>query len=632
MPIIVARGITRRFPHAPGEGALRGADLQVDAGEFVCIQGASGSGKSTLLNIIGLLDEPSSGDYQLGGRSTKGLSRSQVTQSRCDHFSYIFQSFHLLERRVAIDSVELGLLYRGVDARARRQRALAALDKVGLSHLAYSQVNLMSGGERQRVAVARALATGAPILLADEPTGNLDSANGQAVMDSLQLLRSEGVTVVMVTHDTSLSARADRTVSMADGVVTGVTTHRHPSLQTEVVVVPPTPPGRASRLRAIDLWRDALRSVRARKGRSAALAGAVALAVGLGVATWGIGLSAGAQVSDTFDATLNKDVTVIGYPATATSEADGLNTVAARLGQIAGVEHAGIMEDFGGHEVRAFEHRPAYTTRLFSIYGEAIAGARATVEWADGHLGELREGEVLLGRQLFADMELGPLDSRPVISLDGRDVCVVGVITDTPREPELLVGIVRGGAVSPASDDVPSRRIGFLVVQPGAAQQVAKQAPLVLDPYEPQSVEVYAPIDPTKLRGQIESSLRTTLLVVAAVALIAAVGSLTNAMAIAVGQRSHEIGLRRALGARPSHISLLISLEALIIGLIGGATGLSAGLAAVLSITIAQRWTPVFDLALAPAALAAGMAVGALGGAFASWRATQIRPHQALRL
>ncbi len=200
--------------------ALRQVDLEIEEGESVAITGPSGCGKSTLLAILGLLDSPAAGHYCLLGRDVRGLSPGARAAVRNRLFGMVFQSFWLLSDRSVLDNVALPLRYRGrVSRRARRQRAMEALERVGMGHRARHRPSRLSGGEQQRVAIARALVGDPRLILADEPTGNLDSRNARAVFDLLEELNREGVTLVFVTHDETLARRAARRVRLLDGRV-----------------------------------------------------------------------------------------------------------------------------------------------------------------------------------------------------------------------------------------------------------------------------------------------------------------------------------------------------------------------------------------------------------------------------
>lgn len=218
-PLIRLSGVTKTF----GEGdaafqALRGVDLTVERGEFVAIMGPSGSGKSTAMNILGCLDTPSTGSYRFEGVPVEALDRRQRALLRRRHLGFVFQGYNLLPRTSALENVELPLLYRGRPVAERRTQAMATLSQVGLERWAAHTPAQLSGGQQQRAAIARAIVTHPTVLLADEPTGNLDSEKGREIMELLtRLNRDEGITILMVTHEPDMAAYARRTVQFLDG-------------------------------------------------------------------------------------------------------------------------------------------------------------------------------------------------------------------------------------------------------------------------------------------------------------------------------------------------------------------------------------------------------------------------------
>jgi len=199
--------------------ALRGVNLTIARNEYVAIMGPSGSGKSTLMNLIGCLDSPSSGEFELNGALVSSMSDDSLARVRNKEIGFVFQTFNLLPRASALDNVELPLVYAGLPRHERRRRAVEALERVQLGGRMRHRPNELSGGQRQRVAIARALVTEPAILLADEPTGNLDSRTSEEIMTLFERLHAEGQTVVMVTHEHDIAAHADRVVTLRDGVV-----------------------------------------------------------------------------------------------------------------------------------------------------------------------------------------------------------------------------------------------------------------------------------------------------------------------------------------------------------------------------------------------------------------------------
>ena len=199
--------------------ALRGLSINIERGEYVAIMGPSGSGKSTLMNLIGCLDTPSKGSYLLNGKEVAEMNDDDLARIRNEEIGFVFQTFNLLPRATALHNVELPLVYAGISAKDRVERAKSALEKVELTHRASHRPNELSGGQRQRVAIARALVNNPSILLADEPTGNLDSKTGEEIMMVFERLHSAGNTIILVTHEADIAAHAHRVISVRDGQV-----------------------------------------------------------------------------------------------------------------------------------------------------------------------------------------------------------------------------------------------------------------------------------------------------------------------------------------------------------------------------------------------------------------------------
>ena len=228
--IIDVRNLTKVY----GEGestveALRGVSLTVGPAEFVAIMGPSGSGKSTFMHLLGCLDRPTTGSYRLSGQEVSGLTRDQLAAIRSRQIGFVFQRFNLLARTSALENVELPMLYAGIPQKARDERAKVLLKEVGLADRMDHRPNELSGGQQQRVAIARALANGAPLLMADEPTGNLDSTSSEEIMNLFRRLnRESGITVVVVTHSPDIASWSKRVVTFKDGII--VDDHRNPEV------------------------------------------------------------------------------------------------------------------------------------------------------------------------------------------------------------------------------------------------------------------------------------------------------------------------------------------------------------------------------------------------------------------
>ncbi len=219
-PLIEVHGLEKHYQMgAETVRALRGVDLVIRRNEYVAIMGPSGSGKSTFMNLIGCLDTPTAGEYILNGNHVAGMDDDELARVRNQEIGFVFQTFNLLPRSTALENVELPLVYGGHGAKERRERAIAALRAVELADRMDHKPNELSGGQRQRVAIARALVTRPSIILADEPTGNLDSRTSEEIMALFERLHAEGQTIIMVTHEADIAAHADRVVTLRDGVI-----------------------------------------------------------------------------------------------------------------------------------------------------------------------------------------------------------------------------------------------------------------------------------------------------------------------------------------------------------------------------------------------------------------------------
>ncbi|WP_146115349.1 ATP-binding cassette domain-containing protein [Microbacterium sp. MYb62] len=604
--------------------ALDGADLKIEAGEFVAIEGESGSGKSTLLSLIGLLEKPTSGTYRLRGRAADSVPSSGLSALRSDNFSYIFQGFHLLERRTVLDNVALPLLYRGLSPEEARARAADALQRVDMESFANTQGNVLSGGQRQRVAIARALASKAPILVADEPTGNLDSANTENVVQALEEVNASGTTIVLVTHSADVASRAHRRVRVSDGKITDDT----PMVSPEGVgrSALRTPPGHASQVRPSAAARDILENLLSRPSRLVGFLAAVAVAVGLVVATLGLSYAASSQVSTLFDAVASKEVTI-----TQAIDEETLPPTAQTLDRLRGLNGVEAVADAVEYValVQSGDGREAVQTPWIHARGEVVEAGRLTLVAGSSWSGELGPDEVLVGEALAERLNIAAVGASPTIVVNGVPHVVVGVFSKSPRQAEWI------GAVLTAPEPLPPLTTGvddtLITTRVGAAQQVAREAPLVMNPFAPESVKVASPPDPSGMRNSIEASVASSMLVVTIVALVGTILSVALASLASAAERRVEFGLRRALGAKSRHIASMLAVESALTGVVGAILGLAGGLVAVLAVTLANRWTPIFDIRLAGLAIIVGVIVSVFGSLAGAIRAIRIQPNSALR-
>lgn len=631
MTLIELRSVSRIYTptRGPEIQALRDVSLKIDEGEFVAIVGPSGGGKSTLLNLLGLLDDPSSGEYLLAGKRPGPISRGAAARLRSRHIAFIFQAFHLLEQRPALDSVGLNLTYRGVASRPRQEESIRALAAVGLEDAAWQNTSTLSGGQRQKIAIARAMAGDAQLVLADEPTGNLDSVNAELVLDELERVNRDGAAVVIVTHSPEVAARADRIIRISDGEVVS-DTESPPSRETLASALK----GEADELhddaksviRFRDMLADAWSSISSRKNQTLAQCAAVAIGVALAITTLGLTASAHAQVSETFDAHLNREVTA-RWP-TRLPYSIPLAEAPATARAVAGVDAAAVVVDLAATPVSTAVATAQVQPHI--VVGDLEEAVRVEIDDARWHRGPLLPGEAYIGDLLARDLKLGDIASAPTIRVAGERYVVAGLITESPRLPLLRGELLLGARASSVATMAPEATLLVRTVA-GAAPQVASQLAPVINPFTPDEISIVAPSDDRQLRVQIEAGVQTTLVAFTLLAILIAIAALINTNLMAVSTRRGEIGLRKALGANDRDIGILITVEAVCVGILGGAGGLFVGMMAILTVTISQRWAPVFDLVSMPLAVLLGVVVSSVGGAFASIRAARLQPAENLR-
>lgn len=380
---------------------------------------------------------------------------------------------------------------------------------------------------------------------------------------------------------------------------------------------------RPSRVHLGSLLLDALHAGWMRPGRAAALAAAAAVATGLVVASLGLAQTAAAQVSDRFDIRRNREIALVAAAVPEDAE--------RRVSAVAGVESVGVMafldQEYVGRSALG-EPRPAAFLAVSPGWFDAVC---AEVRWLPGVAPTLGPREVVVGVRTFEALELASLADGPTVSIGGLTFAVKGVVDEVERVPEALAGVLMSTADAADIATQASESTVLIRTASGAAPQVARLAPIALDPADPDRFDVNAPPDPSTLRAEIESDVVASLLVMTAIAFIAAVVGIANAMTMNVIERLGEFGLRRAIGARATHVLAQVTIESTSIGLAGGVAGLYCGVAGLLGVTVAKRWQPVLDLRLIPLALASGAVAGILGGLAAGIRAVRILPSDALR-
>ncbi len=643
--VLELRKVGRQFGTDPAVDALVNVDLWLERGEWLSITGPSGSGKSTLLNIIGCLDRPTSGAYLLDGIDTARLTDKQRAGLRGQRIGFVFQSFHLLPYRTVLENVMLAEVYRGGTLQGRRERALAAIDRVGLSHRADFLPVKLSGGERQRVAIARALVGRPSILLCDEPTGNLDSKSTESILDLFAELNREGLTLVIVTHEADVAARASRSVHVVDG--TPVNDGDEPQK--------PLPPraepearGAASvpnsRITARDLMDEALSGIFARPGRMMLTVLGVVIGLAALVATIGLTRTAGNRIITQFDKLAATEIFISAKPGPTTGIVDPAAIpwdAPGRMQRLNGVAAAGAMSavDVGEDLVSASPIKDplgqsAFKLSVFAASPDLFRAVRGELKMGrliDQGLSDRAERVAVLGPDAAERLGIMDLKALPAISIGDAIYLVIGVLRDVLRKPDLLGAvIIPEGA---ARRDYALQGPGIIVVETniGAANLIAMQAPVALRPHEPEGLKLEVPQEPARVRDEVQSDIDVMFLMLGGLSLIVGALGIANITLVGVMERTGEIGLRRAIGATRGHIATQFLLESAFMGVVGGVIGASVGVLIVVGVSAYQVWTPVLDPLAPLLAPIVGGIIGLLSGLYPALRAANLEPAEAFR-
>lgn len=641
--VLELHNIGRQFGDDPPVYALVDVNLRLEAGEWLAITGPSGSGKSTLLNVIGCLDRPTSGDYFFDGIDTAELSDKERAELRSRRVGFVFQAFHLLPHRTVLENVMLAEVYRKQSAHGRRERALAALERVGLSHRVDFLPTKLSGGERQRVAIARALIGSPSLLLCDEPTGNLDSKSSANILDLFAQLHQQGLTIVVVTHDENVARRAGRRVHMIDGVLTEDMAWENHLAPAETVVTNGHN-GRVDRsgITFRDLLNEAIAGLFARPGRMVLTMLGIVIGLTALVATIGLSRTASNRIIGRFDELAATEIFI-----TAKSAPDSGPTLAlpwdapARLQRLNGVVAAGTLSpvDVGDALVSASPVKDPRAQTEFKLTVQAASPELFTAVRADlanGRFFDLGHSEradrvAVLGPGAALRLGVVGVEQLPAIAIGDHLYLVVGILNDVARQPDLLGSVIIPEGTARQDFGLASPELVVVETKIGAAKLIAQQSPLTLRPDNPAALKIASPPEPQRVRDAVQSDLNVLFLLLGGLSLIVGAIGIANITLVSVMERTGEIGLRRSIGATRGHIALQFLLESASIGVIGGILGASFGILVVVAVSAYQVWTPVLD-PIAPflAPLVGGL-IGLLSGTYPALRAAHLEPVEAFR-
>jgi putative ABC transport system permease protein len=648
-PVLELDGVTKTFGEQPPVAALRGVSFYVRRGELVAIVGPSGSGKSTLLHVMGTLERPSSGVVRIGGVDVARLSDRELSLLRAREIGFVFQQFFLAEHATVRENVADGLLYAGVSAAERYRRADEALELVGLSDRTNFKPTRLSGGERQRVAIARALVGRPAIVLADEPTGNLDSAAGASIMELIRELNDAGATIVMITHDAGLAEQLPRQVRMVDGQVVADTWRDRAALVAPVDGAhgegSGATPATDGRLALKDGLRVASVGLRARPLRAAL--SALGIAIGTAAIVGVLGLSSSSQAGllaeidrlGTNLLTVQAGQSFTGGAATLPAEAPARITHLVNVQQ---VTDTALMKDVkvyrnsmipvgnsGGLEVRAT------SLNLLSVLSTGVARGG----WLND--GTAREPVAVLGSVAAERLGIDQVYPDQRIWLGHKWFNVAGVLEPSPLAPEIdssaLIGYPAAehylGYVSVVGGEQTAGPPSSIYVRTTTGQEAAVQELLArtANPEAPNEVNVSQPSDVLTARAAATGAFDSLVLGLGVVALIVGAIGVANIMIVAVLERRSEIGLRRALGATKSQIRAQFLAESILLAVIGGVVGVLAGAAATALYASSKSWAVVIPVEAWVGGIASAILIGAFAGLLPAVRASRMPPTVALR-
>lgn len=647
IPAIHLESISRSFP-GNDQPALHKLSLKIEAGEFVAIIGPSGSGKSTLMNVLGLLDHPSSGKYWLFGQESTATAESSRNRIRAHSIGFIFQASHILGDDSVLSNAAMGLRTQSVSMNDRTQAALDAIDRLGLAHRVGATAKTLSGGERQRLAIARAVATGPQIILADEPTGNLDSVNSAKVVSHLRMLNSTGSTIVVITHDPQVAAAADRQIEILDGQIvydSGGSARNSHSLVSPLQTEPLHDRSMRSLLRiAADDAGDAISSLAIRGLRSLLLVLAFAIGVGGLVASVALSETTSNQVSSAIKGAALDEVKVNLGDAEGQlfDQREQLDLGMDRISDLPHVRGVAFLGEISPTEAKITRLSPTETepdraislatssSSYFDVVGIDTTPLRASVLLDGGKSGSIAIVSKEAAEELGIDTSgVGGPPAGISLWINGQLVQVVGYFSPDDRTPELQVSVIVSPEVVAGIDQM---RLSLVVrTEEGFPSTVSKAVPFAFSPASPGSVSVQTVADLQDLRVNVANDLGTFIAVLSIVLILLAAISAATAMYLTVQSRSSEIALRRAIGASRSLIFRLFLLEGLMVGSIGGLLGGAIGTLFTLVISASSGWTPVLPPTLTGIGLSVGAVTGVVSSIYPAWLASRKDPANAIR-
>ena len=644
--LLQLRDLRREFPSGDETlVVLRDINLDIDIGEMVAIVGQSGSGKSTLMNILGCLDRPTTGSYRVAGRETGQMSPDELAQLRREHFGFIFQRYHLLSDLQAHGNVEVPAVYAGVPGPARSARAAELLTQLGLADRITHKPGQLSGGQQQRVSIARALMNGGQVILADEPTGALDSRSGEEVMAILGELHAQGHTIILVTHDMAVARHAQRIIELHDGVV--VADRPNPDVPASRahrrVDQRPTGgnPWQAVRDRFVEAFRMALLAMNAHRLRTFLTMLGIIIGIASVVSVVALGNGSQQQILSNINALGTNTIEV--YPGSGFGDMRSGRVQTLRAKDAIALSKQSFVDsatpNVSDSVTARYRNKSSTATvngvgeQYFRVKGLQIAEGAFFEQDAVEGISQVAVIDQNTRKAFFGDNQ-NPIGQ--VILLGNVPVKVVGVIkkltTGFGSSSSLTVGVPYSTAMSRmlgqtyvssitvrVSDDTPM----------DAAEQAVTQLLKLRH-----GTEDFFLSNSAEIRETIEKTTRTMTLMIGAIAAIAlVVGGIgvMNIMLVSVTERTREIGVRMAVGARQSDIMQQFLIEAVLVCLLGGVLGIALALALGWVFEAAGgSFSMVFSTGSIVAAFACSSLIGVIFGFLPARNAAQLDPVDAL--
>lgn len=647
-PLLQLTRVTRRFPAGEKDVVvLDDVSLSIDAGEIVAIVGASGSGKSTLMNILGCLDHPSSGSYTVGGRETSELESDELARLRREHFGFIFQRYHLLPHLCAAENVEMPAVYAGSAQAQRRERALALLARLGLSDRASHRPSQLSGGQQQRVSIARALMNGGEVILADEPTGALDSKSGRDVIRVLRELNALGHTVIIVTHDEQVAAHARRIIEISDGRIVGDRLNPHADAADAAPDASGgAQPRRARRLSAgvgrfAEAFRMAWIALVSHRLRTLLTMLGIIIGITSVVSIVAIGEGAKRYMLDEIGSIGTNTINVYPGADWGDSRADAIQTLVAA--DAAALADQIYIDSATPETSRSLllRYRNVDVNALVSGVGERFFQVRGM---------KLAQGIAFGADEVRRQAQVAVIDENTRRKLFGANPNPLGEVILIDNLPCVVIGVTASkksafGDMKNLNVWVPyttasgrlfgQRHLDSITVRvrDGQPSDAAERSltKLMLQRHGRKDFFTYNMDSVVKTVEKTGQSLTLLLSLIAVISLVVGGIGVMNIMLVSVTERTREIGIRMAVGARQTDIMQQFLVEAVTVCLMGGAIGimLSFGMSFVFSLFVDQ-WKMVFSAASIASAFLCSTLIGVVFGFMPARNASRLDPIDAL--